>query len=280
MHHLFRTGGEIKRRKENMKMKMKKLASFVLAGVMSVSMLASCGVPENKVNSIDDLEGKTIGVQLGTTGMIYAQDVKDAQVEKYNKGADAIEALKNGKIDCVIIDNEPAKVFVSKNDDLKILSDPFVTEDYAIALNLESTELQGKINTALSELKADGTIDGIVKHWIGDEKDEVSYTSPEGTDRSNGTLKMATNAEFPPYELKKDGKIVGIDPDIMQAIADKLGMTLEIEDIAFDSLIPELESKKADVVAAGMTVTEDRKKNVLFTDSYATGVQVIVVRKK
>ena len=91
---------------------------------------------------------------------------------------------------------------------------------------------------------------------------------------------MATNAEFPPYELKKDGKIVGVDPDIMQAIADKLGMTLEIEDIAFDSLIPALASKKADVVAAGMTVTEERKQNVLFSDSYATGVQAIVVRKK
>ncbi|MBR6872581.1 MAG: transporter substrate-binding domain-containing protein [Ruminococcus sp.] len=258
---------------------MKKLASLLLAGVMSVSMLASCGVPANTVHSVDDLEGKTIGVQLGTTGMIYADDVKDATVEKYNKGADAIEALKNGKIDCVIIDNEPAKVFVSKNDDLKILDDPFVSEDYAMAMNLQNTELQQKVNAALAELKADGTIGGILKHWIGESKDEVSYTSPEGTDRSNGTLKMATNAEFPPYELKKDSKIVGIDPDIMQAVADKLGMTLEIEDIAFDSLIPELEAKKADIVAAGMTVTDERKKNVLFSDSYATGVQVIVIRK-
>ena len=247
---------------------------------MSVSMLASCGVPENKVNSVDDLEGKIIGVQLGTTGMIYAQDVKDATVEKYNKGADAVEALKNGKIDAVIIDNEPAKVFVSKNDDLKILSDPFVSEDYAMAFNLENTELQGKVNEALKTLKADGTIDGILSHWIGSDADEKSYESPADVSRGNGTLKMATNAEFPPYELKKDGKIVGIDADIMQAVADKLGMTLEIEDIAFDSLIPELQSKKADVVAAGMTVTEDRKKNVLFSDSYATGVQVIIVRKK
>ncbi|MBR6103136.1 MAG: transporter substrate-binding domain-containing protein [Ruminococcus sp.] len=258
----------------------KRIASLLLAGAMSVTMLASCGVPDNQVHSIDDLEGKTIGVQIGTTGQIYAEDVKDATVEKYNKGADAVEALKNGKIDAVIIDNEPAKVFVSKNDELKILDDPFVTEDYAMAFNLESTELQGKVNEALKELKADGTIDGIIKHWIGDSADEKSYESPADTKRDNGTLKMATNAEFPPYELKKEGKIVGIDPDIMQAVADKLGMTLEIEDIGFDSLIPELQSKKADVVAAGMTVTEDRKKNVLFSDSYATGVQVIIVRKK
>ena len=258
---------------------MKKLASLILAGVMSVSILASCGVPENTVNKIEDLDGKTIGVQLGTTGMIYAEDVKDATVEKYNKGADAVEALKNGKIDCVIIDNEPAKVFVSKNEDLRILDDPFVSEDYAMAFNLENTELQSKVNAALAELKSEGTIENIRSHWIGDEKDEKSYESPADVKRDNGTLKMATNAEFPPYELKKDGKIVGIDPDIMQAVADKLGMTLEIEDIAFDSLIPELASKKADVVAAGMTVTDERKKNVLFSDPYATGVQAIVVRK-
>ena len=261
-------------------MKMKKLASLLIAGAVSASMLASCGVPENKVNSVDDLTGKTIGVQIGTTGMIYAQDVKDATVEKYNKGADAVEALKNGKIDCVIIDIEPAKVFVSKNDDLRILDEPFTSEDYAMAFNLENTELQSKVNSVLTELKADGTIDGIVKHWIGEDKDEKSYESSADVKRDNGTLKMATNAEFPPYESKKDGKVVGIDPDIMQAVADKLGMTLEIEDIAFDSLIPELESKKADVVAAGMTVTEDRKKNVLFSDPYATGVQSIIVRKK
>lgn len=70
---------------------MKKIISSALAGVLSILMLTACGsVPENTVNSVDDLEGKVIGVQLGTTGDIYAEDVKDATVEKYNKGADAI----------------------------------------------------------------------------------------------------------------------------------------------------------------------------------------------
>lgn len=90
---------------------------------------------------------------------------------------------------------------------------------------------------------------------------------------------MATNAEFPPYESMSDGKIVGIDVDIMQAICNKLGYELEIENTEFDSIIPEIQSGKADVGVAGMTVNEDRKKNVLFSDSYATGVQVIIVKK-
>lgn len=260
---------------------MKRLISAILAGALSLSMLTACGgVPKNTVNSVDDLEGKTIGVQNGTTGDIYAEDVKDATVEKYNKGADAIMALKQGKVDAVIIDNEPAKVFVSKNDDLKILDDPFVVEEYAIALKQGNDDLKAKINDALKTLKENGTMDKILNNWIGDDAGKDPYTSPEDVKRDNGKIVMATNAEFPPYESVENNKVVGIDADMMQAVCDVLGMELEIENIEFDSIIPEIQSGKADVGAAGMTVTEDRLKNVDFSDSYATGTQVIVVRKK
>ncbi|MGN0623941.1 MAG: transporter substrate-binding domain-containing protein [Oscillospiraceae bacterium] len=260
---------------------MKKIISAVLAGALSLSMLTACGnsVPKNTVNSVDDLEGKVIGVQLGTTGDIYAEDVKDATVEKYNKGADAVQALKQGKVDAVIIDNEPAKVFVSKNDDLKILDDPFVVEEYAIALKQGNDDLKGKINDALKTLKENGTMDQILNNWIGEDAGKNPYKSPEDVKRDNGKLVMATNAEFPPYESMENNKVVGIDADMMQAVCDILGMELEIENIEFDSIIPEIQSGKADVGAAGMTVTEDRLKNVDFSDSYATGTQVIIVRK-
>jgi polar amino acid transport system substrate-binding protein len=259
---------------------MKKFFAATISCAVCAAAFTSCSsVPENTVHSIDDLEGKVIGVQLGTVGDMYASDIEDADVQQYNKGADAVQALKQGKVDAVIIDNEPAKVFVEKNDDLEILDDPFAVEDYAMALKLDNTELQTKINEALKTLRENGTLDKIVNSWIGDDATETPYESPEGTDRSNGTLVMATNAEFPPYESISDGKVVGIDADIMQAVCDELGMELEIENIEFDSIIPEIQSGKADVGAAGMTVTEDRQKNVLFTDSYATGTQVIIVRK-
>lgn len=258
---------------------MKKLLAAVLAGIMGATMLTSCGVPENTVHSVDDLKGKTVGVQLGTTGDIYAEDIEDATVEKYNKGADAVQALKQGKVDAVIIDNEPAKVFVSKNDDLEILEEEFVSEDYAIAMKLENTDLQAKINEALKTIKENGTMDNILKNWIGEDAGKTPYTSPDDVKRDNGKLVMATNAEFPPYESIDDGKVVGIDADMMQAVCDILGMELEIENIEFDSIIPSIQSGKADVGAAGMTVTEDRQKNVLFSDSYATGKQVVIVRK-
>ena len=94
-----------------------------------------------------------------------------------------------------------------------------------------------------------------------------------------GVLIMVTNAEFPPYEFWDGGVIVGIDAEIAGAIAEKLGLTLRIEDINFDSIIPSVTSGRADMGMAGMTVTDERKQSVNFSTSYATGVQVIIVRE-
>lgn len=92
-----------------------------------------------------------------------------------------------------------------------------------------------------------------------------------------GCLTMATNAQFPPYEFYEGDKIVGIDAEIAGAIADKLGLKLQIEDMEFDSIITAVKGGKADIGLAGMTVTEERLEEVDFTESYATGVQVVIV---
>lgn len=259
---------------------MKKLIAGISALALMAGMMAGCSQNlENKVHSKDDLVGKTIGVQMGTTGMEYAEKVEGATVEKYNKGADAVQSLIQGKVDAVIIDAAPAKYFVEKNPQLEILSDPFVVEEYAVAIKKGNDELTQKINDALTELKNDGTLAEIEKNWLVDEEyGKHPYTSPEGVEY-NGTLVMATNAEFPPYELKEDNTIVGFDVDMMKAICDKLGYELKIEDMAFDSIITAVDSGKVDVGVAGMTVNEDRLKNVNFSDPYTTASQVIIVRK-
>ncbi|MBE5835174.1 MAG: transporter substrate-binding domain-containing protein [Butyrivibrio sp.] len=125
-------------------------------------------VPEDSdITSIDDLSGKIIGVQSGTTGDLYAtDDFGDENVERYNKGMEAVQALSQGKIDAVIIDNEPAKVFVQETEGLKILDSAYAEEQYAIAIALDNTELLSEVNAALAELKADGTIDSIVSKYI------------------------------------------------------------------------------------------------------------------
>ena len=261
---------------------MKKVIVMALARIMTVSMFG-CGVSSKKVevSSAADLADLTVGVQTGTTGDSYATDEvnDDSQMKRYNKGADAIQALKTGKIDCVVIDSLPAEKFVEANDDLKIIENIWEPEEYAMCLKKGNTELLDQMNAALAELKEDGTLDKIMGNYIGDDTGSYQYETPEGTEYPNGKLVMATNAEFAPWEYKEGDEIVGIDPDIVKAMCDKMGYELEIDDMMFESILAAVTSGKADFGAAGMTVTEERLESVDFTDTYANASQVVIVRK-
>lgn len=263
---------------------IKQIVVVLLVATTLLFTFASCKndtVQTLDVKGEEDLKKANIGVQLGTTGDLYASDYeKDgATVVKYNKGTDAVQALKKGKVDCVVIDEQPAKAFVKKNSDLSILENPLTEEEYAICVAKENTELLAQVNDMLAKLENDGTLDKIIGNYIGDEtKGTYQYTSPQGTSRSNGTLVVATNAAFEPYEYVKSGKIVGIDIDIAQAIADGLGMELKIEEMEFDSIISAVSSGKAQLGVSGMTVTEERLQNINFTTPYTTAKQVIIVR--
>lgn len=128
-------------------------------------------VPEgSEIKTLDDLAGKKIGVQQDTTGHIYSADeFGDEMVTPFNKGTDAVAALVAGKVDCVIIDNQPAKSFVEVNEGLAILDTDYAVEDYAIAIAKENTELLEKVNGALEELIADGTVKTIIDKYISAE---------------------------------------------------------------------------------------------------------------
>lgn len=128
---------------------------------------------DSEIASPDDLTGKTIGVQLGTTGDIYAGDVEDATVERYSKGFEAVQALMQGKIDAVVIDGEPAKVFVEENEGIKLLDEAFTEEEYAIAVSKDNEELLEQINTALATLEENGKFDEVLAKYIGDGAAEV-----------------------------------------------------------------------------------------------------------
>ena len=131
-------------------------------GIQSVIVTA-----DSAIASIDDLSGKLIGVQTGTTGDIYCSgDYGEEAIKRYDNGALAVQALINGQVDCVVIDNQPALAFVEANEGLKILDTEYAIEDYAIAIGKEDTELLEKINVALAELKAEGKIDEIVSKYI------------------------------------------------------------------------------------------------------------------
>ena len=122
---------------------------------------------DSEIATIEDLTDKKIGVQTGTTGDIYcAGDYGEDAVARYDNGALAVAALQNDQVDCVVIDNEPAKAFVEANEGLKILDTEYITENYAAAIAKENTELLEKFNKALAELKAEGKLDEIIGKYI------------------------------------------------------------------------------------------------------------------
>lgn len=158
---------------------------------------------------------------------------------------------------------------------LQILDTEYVTEDYAIAVAKENTDLLDKINTALNELIEDGTVAQVTAYYISGEGELPTFQQDVAEDAE--VLTMGTNAAFPPYEFVENDVVVGIDATVAGLIADKLGMKLEIVDMEFDSIIPSVVSGKISMGMAGMTVTDERLESVNFSDSYATGVQVVIV---
>ena len=257
---------------------------ILLSMLLTASMLGGCGsksAEKSKVSRAKDLAGAKIGVQLGTTGDLYVSDYesKGSTILRYTKAADAIQALKQGKVDCIVVDEAPAEVFLHNNTDLSILKEEFSKEDYAICISKENEKLKEKINQAIGTLKKNGTIQKIMNYYIGDStKGKSPYKKDTTVERTNGTLVVATNATFEPYEYMQGEEIVGIDMDLAQAICDLLGMDLKVENLEFDAIINSVQSGKADIGLAGMTVTEERLQSIDFTDSYTTSTQVIVVR--
>lgn len=127
---------------------------------------------DSDITTLDDLEGKKIGCQEGTTGYIYASDTPEnggygeENVVAYADGGTAVNALKQGKVDAVIIDNEPAKAYVNANEGLKILDTNYVEEEYAIGISKENTALYTAVNNEIKKLNEDGTIQEIIDKYI------------------------------------------------------------------------------------------------------------------
>ena len=272
---------------------MKRVIALVMAVLMLGVLFVGCSqqtvdpqddgqgeVNTPLISGPEDLAGKKIGVQEGTTGDIYVTDeIEGSQVFRFKSGVTAAMDLKNGMIDAIVLDSLPAQRIVEQNPDLMILDEALTVEEYAIAVRKEDTELLANINAAIAAMKADGTYDALRAMYMPDDGEEVVpnvLTFEEMPEK----LVMGTNSAFEPFEYKNDeGAIVGFDIEMANYIALAMGKQLVISDMNFDALIAALQTKAIDMIVAGMTATEERRESVNFSDPYFNSTQVIIVKK-
>lgn len=271
-----------------MKKVIKLVTALCLAMVMVVAA-AACGS-----NSLK------IGVQQGTTGEQYVKGNADmmfdgisgAECMAYSNAGLAVNAMLNGTVDYVIVDNGPATALAAQNSEIKVIDVALSTEEYAYGVDKNQPELLTSVNNFIAKIKENGTLDALFEKYnsltyddegnvTGGDEDIVGVTSAaKDTGNAAGQLVVSTNAAFAPYEYKKGDKFCGIDMEIAKLLADELGLELVIEDMEFDAVVTSVGKNGVDIAMAGLSVTETRKQSVNFSNAYYEGAyQVLVVKK-
>lgn len=236
-------------------------------------------VDNDTITGKDDLvEGVRIGAQLGTTGAFYAADEVPAEAVEYALSIEALIALSNGDVDAAIIDAPALARFIEENPELnvKIVDDTLTEEFYGFAVSKELTDLTVALNEALAEVQADGSYDEIYARWFeaGGEAAETGADDGETT-----SIVVGTNAEYQPFEfVDENGEIVGFDIDLMNALAEVANLDVEYVNTKWDGIFVALASGEFDAVISAVTITEERREVVDFTEPYFNAGQGIAVQ--
>lgn len=271
------------------------LGLLLLIGVLVVGLtLVGCGEGEEArtIASVDDLQsGDKVGVQSGTTGEAWAKDnlaPEGIEVVPYDDILAAFSALQSGDV-VGVINDLPISQDIAKEEarGVEVVQEIETGEQYGFGFNKESTILRDAVNWGLAEVKADGTYDTIYETWFG-AKPMSTPESPSGLTQPSATPKTLTSGKiiigsdtaYPPFENVVDGETVGFDVDLMKAIGEKIGLEIEFKTYKFDALITGLQSgTEFDMVASAMTITDERKESIDFSDPYINSNQSLTVAK-
>lgn len=225
-----------------------------------------------------------IGVQAGTVGEYYVKGDTDWEFEGFsnidckgyaNAGL-AVNDMKNGKVDYVIVDEAPAKYLEKNVEGIKVIDIKLTEEEYAFGVNKDDATLLASVNTFLTTIMNDGTFDAVVnKYFNGGEIQGITSATYDAS-KQDKQLVVATNAGFAPFEYKDGNKFVGIDMEIAKLLADYLQMELVISDMEFDAVVTSVGKNGVDIAMAGLTINETRKASVNFSNTYYNASQMLV----
>ncbi|MCK9220731.1 MAG: ABC transporter permease subunit [Bacteroidales bacterium] len=229
-----------------------------------------CGHKEMQITSLEMLKGgKTFAVPTGTVAdQFVLKKFPDAKLEYYNSVFDCSMAVKDGKADAVIYDLPILKNIAAKNEGLIVLDELLFDDQYGFAVRMGDTALKRAMDDVLVQLKSDGTYDDMLKRWFP-SKGRVGPMPEFKFNPENDVLKFGTAAVTEPMSFVDSNKqVTGFDVEYACYIAKKLGKKIEVVDMEFGALLPALISGKVDMIGAGLSITGERAKKVLFSQCY------------
>ena len=224
-----------------------------------------------------------VGVQTGSSfDAIISEKMPDAEAIYFNTKADLVAALNGNKIDTFVVDEPVAKILMREDDRLTFLPDYLETFSFALLFpKSEAGEaLRDRFNGFIETLRADGTLDALEEKWFAEDEDAKTMPDVSALSAENGTLRVATEAGYAPFEYVRDGKVVGYDMELAARFCEAFGYGLEIVDMNFDGILSSVQAGKCDFAAAAITVTPERAQTVLFSEPYFSGGTVLIVLKQ
>lgn len=242
---------------------------------------SSCKKESNQVLNLKELEGgKIFAVPSGTVADKMVLDkFPDAKFLYFNSVLDCALAVKNGKADAASYDKPVLENIAAKLDGVTVLSELIMDDLYGFAVQKENVQLKNTIDNVLKEIKDDGRYEQMQKRWFP-KKGEPGPMPDIKSENVNGILKFGTAAVTEPMSyVDSSHQVVGFDVEFAAYIAKRLNKKLEIVNMEFGAMLPALISGKVDMVGAGLSITEERAKSVLFSESYYPSGIAVMVRK-
>ncbi len=242
----------------------------------------------NDIKGYEDLKGKTVVAKAGTEGESAAKDLAkkyDFKVKNLDQSTNLVESVKN-KSAVAVFDDYPVLAYgIEQGSGLKAVTEKIEGGQYGFAVKKnQNAELLTAFNDGLAELKESGEYDDILTKYLGEDAatdnaptEEVPIPDDVAAAVKGKTFTIATDTTFAPFEFRKNGKLVGIDMDLLNAIADKVGFKVKVQSLGFQAAVSATTSGQADGVIAGMSITDERKQTFDFSDPYFdSGVQMAV----
>ena len=255
-------------------------ATITLCLIMLPILLVSGCSERDKITSIEQLSAKEFAVPTGTAAdILVLSKFPQAKFKYFNSVLDCALAVKAGKADAAAYDEPILKNIAGKAGGLVVLPTMITHDSYGFAVHLNQQQLKNNIDLVLNKIKNDGTYAKMITRWLPTSGDPAAMPTVQSTN-TNGTLRLGTAAVTEPFSFIDDSQqVVGFDIELASYVAQQSGLTLEVVNMEFGALIPALISGKVDMIAACITITDERAKKVLFSQPYYAGGIAALVRK-